>query len=240
MFGPPLCVCEGGYGAFILVPPKKTWGILDAGIAVQSYTGIQMWMSWTMGLQSIAQTKRHGIKVKQGRQQRKGSDHAAQACSTQSQAVFNQRYHSIATSHQALFNRQPHFFATSLSNGKPPPQFMPSHRLAPPISWQTPAPVDSKSATWPLPSHALHPPPLRKELDEMGGPFPPTTKMADAREASGAPEDTYQPTLGMVLYKLCAQRVHGAGTKRSMPPLQAFHSSKKALTAKIELQQRYK
>ena len=26
---------------------------LDSGIAVHSYTGIQMWMSWTLGLQSI-------------------------------------------------------------------------------------------------------------------------------------------------------------------------------------------
>ena len=44
---------------------------LDYGIAVHSYTGMQMWMSWTMGLQSIAQTKRHSVKVKQGRQQRR-------------------------------------------------------------------------------------------------------------------------------------------------------------------------
>ena len=29
---------------------------LDSGIAVHSYTGTQMWMSWTLGLQSIAQT----------------------------------------------------------------------------------------------------------------------------------------------------------------------------------------
>ena len=181
----------GDYGSFILVPLKRTWGILDSGIAVHSYTGIQMWMSWTMGLQSIAQTKRHHVKVKQGRQQRKGRDHAAQACSTQSQAVFNQQHHSIATPHLALFNRQHHFFATSLSHGKPPPQFMPSHHLAPPNLWQTPAPVDSKSATWPLPSHGLHPPPFRaphpptKELDEMGGPFPPSPKMADAPNGEG-------------------------------------------------------
>ena len=73
-----------GYGSIILVPLKKTWGILDSGIAVHSYTGIQMWMSWTMGLQSIAQTKRRSVKVKQGRHRRKGRGHEAQACSTQS------------------------------------------------------------------------------------------------------------------------------------------------------------
>ena len=61
VFGPPLCGVGGvggDYGSFILVPLKKTWGILDSGIAVHSYTSIQMWMSWTMGLRSIAQTKR--------------------------------------------------------------------------------------------------------------------------------------------------------------------------------------
>ena len=46
----------GGYGSLILVPLKRTWGTLDFGIAVHSYTGIPMWISWTVGLQSIAQT----------------------------------------------------------------------------------------------------------------------------------------------------------------------------------------
>ena len=32
----------------ILVPLKRTWGTLDSGIAVQSYTGIQMWISCTL------------------------------------------------------------------------------------------------------------------------------------------------------------------------------------------------
>ena len=31
---------------------------LDSGIAVHPYTGIQMWISWTLGLQSIAQIYR--------------------------------------------------------------------------------------------------------------------------------------------------------------------------------------
>ena len=31
---------------------------LDSGIAVRSSIGIQMWSSWTLGLQSIAQTYR--------------------------------------------------------------------------------------------------------------------------------------------------------------------------------------
>ena len=70
-------------------------------------------------------------------------------------------YSTNSTTPLQPHNRQHHFFATSLSHGKPPPQFMPSHPLAPPISWQTPAPVDSKSATWPLPSHGLHSPPFR-------------------------------------------------------------------------------
>ena len=39
---------EGG-GSVILEPLKRTWGILDSGIAVHSYTGIQMWISWTRG-----------------------------------------------------------------------------------------------------------------------------------------------------------------------------------------------
>ena len=51
----------------VTVPPPpggndKGWGMtrgggatLDSGIAVHSNTGIQMWISWTLGLQSIAQ-----------------------------------------------------------------------------------------------------------------------------------------------------------------------------------------
>ena len=69
--------------------------------------------------------------------------------------------------------------SVSLSHGKPRPPFMPSHHLAPSISWQTPAPVDTMSATGPLASHGLHPPPPsdhpspKKTLDEMGAPPPP-------------------------------------------------------------------
>ena len=35
---------------------KGQWGTLDSGIAVHSCTDIAMWISWTLGLQSIAQT----------------------------------------------------------------------------------------------------------------------------------------------------------------------------------------
>ena len=31
---------------------RRAWGTLDSGIAVQSYTGIQMLIIWTVGLQS--------------------------------------------------------------------------------------------------------------------------------------------------------------------------------------------
>ena len=46
----------GDYGSFILVPLKRTWGTLDCGIALHPCTGIQMWISWALGLQSLAQT----------------------------------------------------------------------------------------------------------------------------------------------------------------------------------------
>ena len=41
---------------------QETMCTLDSGIAVDSYTGIQMSISWTLGLQSIAQisTNKHG------------------------------------------------------------------------------------------------------------------------------------------------------------------------------------
>ena len=42
VFGLPLSVGGEHYGSFILVPLQKTWGILDSGIAVHSYTGMQM------------------------------------------------------------------------------------------------------------------------------------------------------------------------------------------------------
>ena len=84
VFGPPLCGGGGDYGSFILVPLKKTWGILDSGIAVHLYRHTNV------------DELDYGIEV---------HSTAAQACSTQSQAVFNQWHHSIATSHQALFNR---------------------------------------------------------------------------------------------------------------------------------------
>ena len=32
---------------------KRAQGTLDSGIAVHSYTGIQAWISWTLGLQSV-------------------------------------------------------------------------------------------------------------------------------------------------------------------------------------------
>ena len=40
--------------AFFLRNPflRRAWGTLDSGIAVQSYTGIQMLIIWTVGLQS--------------------------------------------------------------------------------------------------------------------------------------------------------------------------------------------
>ena len=43
----------GGYVSFILMPSKRAWGTLDCGIEVHS---TQMGISWTLGLQSIAQT----------------------------------------------------------------------------------------------------------------------------------------------------------------------------------------
>ena len=43
------------------MPLQSTLGTLDSGIAVHSYTGIQMWISCTLGLQSIAQTCRQTI-----------------------------------------------------------------------------------------------------------------------------------------------------------------------------------
>ena len=49
-------------------------------------------------------------------------------------------YSTNSTTPLQPHNRQHHFFATSLSHGKPPPQFMPSHPLAPPISCLTPPP----------------------------------------------------------------------------------------------------
>ena len=39
-----------------LVPLERTRGTLDSGIAVHSCTRIEMLISWTLGLQSIAQT----------------------------------------------------------------------------------------------------------------------------------------------------------------------------------------
>ena len=47
---------------FILLLLQETMRTLDSGIAVHSYTGIQMSISWTLGLQSIAQisTNKHG------------------------------------------------------------------------------------------------------------------------------------------------------------------------------------
>ena len=47
---------------FILLLLQETMRTLDSGIAVNSYTGIQMSISWTLGLQSIAQisTNKHG------------------------------------------------------------------------------------------------------------------------------------------------------------------------------------
>ena len=51
-----LASLSGVYISFILAPLKRTWGTLDSGIAVHSYASIQMWVSWTLGLQSIAQT----------------------------------------------------------------------------------------------------------------------------------------------------------------------------------------
>ena len=36
-------------------------GTLDSGVAVHPYTGIHMWISWTLGLQSIAQACRQTI-----------------------------------------------------------------------------------------------------------------------------------------------------------------------------------
>ena len=43
--------------SFILVPLKRTWKALDSGIAVHTSTATQMWISWTLGLQSIAQSR---------------------------------------------------------------------------------------------------------------------------------------------------------------------------------------
>ena len=68
-----------------------------------------------------------------------------------------------------MFNQQHHFFATSLSHGKPPPKFMPSHHLAPPISWQPPPaliasqPLDPSHlmAYTPAPLQTTPPPPQR-------------------------------------------------------------------------------
>ena len=40
----------GGYVSFILAPMKGTWGTLDSGIAVHSYTETQMWIGWTLHL----------------------------------------------------------------------------------------------------------------------------------------------------------------------------------------------
>ena len=44
----------GAYISFILVQLKRTQGALDTRIAVHSYTGPQMLISWTLGLQSMA------------------------------------------------------------------------------------------------------------------------------------------------------------------------------------------
>ena len=40
---------------FALVLLKWTWGTLDSGIAVHASTSTRMWISWTWGLQSVAQ-----------------------------------------------------------------------------------------------------------------------------------------------------------------------------------------
>ena len=52
----------GDWGCFILLLLQETVRTLDSGIAVHSYTSIQMSISWTLGLQSIAQisTNKHG------------------------------------------------------------------------------------------------------------------------------------------------------------------------------------
>ena len=51
----------GDWGSSILLLLQETVHTLDSGIAVLSYTGIQMSISWTLGLQSIAQisTNKH-------------------------------------------------------------------------------------------------------------------------------------------------------------------------------------
>ena len=46
----------GDWGCFILLLLQETVRTLDSDIAVHSYTGIQMSISWTLVLQSLAQT----------------------------------------------------------------------------------------------------------------------------------------------------------------------------------------
>ena len=53
-------------GSFVLVPVKRTWGTLDSSIAVHSHTGIQMRTSWTLKLQSIAQTSTKRVQARRG------------------------------------------------------------------------------------------------------------------------------------------------------------------------------
>ena len=48
-----LIIC--GILIFTLLPLQTTRGTLDSGIAIHSCTLIKMWISWTLGLQSIAQ-----------------------------------------------------------------------------------------------------------------------------------------------------------------------------------------
>ena len=51
-----------GFLSLILVPLNSTLGSLDSGSAVRTYTCTQMWIRWTLGWQSIAQTCRPTIK----------------------------------------------------------------------------------------------------------------------------------------------------------------------------------
>ena len=219
VFGPSLCGVGGGGGdgLFILVPLKKTWGILDSGIAVHSYRhtnvdeldyGIAVHsyrhtnvdeLDYGIAVHSYRHTNvdeldygiavhsyRHtnvdeldyGIAVHSYRHTNvdeldygiavHSTDKKTQ-CKSEAREATKKREGPCSTSvlNSELGCVQP---SAPLHCNLTPGSVQPTAPLlcSLPVSWQSPAPVDSKSATWPLPSHGLHPTPFRPPPKRAG------------------------------------------------------------------------
>ena len=95
---------------FILLLLQETMRTLDSGIAIHSYTGIQMSISWTLGLQSIAQlsTNKHGLGLPVFQE-------------TSSKLVHNSA-HLLPPHRQAEVQARLHFLGTLQTNLDPQPE----------------------------------------------------------------------------------------------------------------------